>query len=71
MTLQDDLLDGAAAIAAFIGKSDRMVYHMASTGQLPVIRKGRRIYARRSELEAAFRSAAAYAEPTRPTRNTK
>lgn len=37
----------------------RQVYHMVENGQLPVIRKGRSMYFRRSELEAAFRSEAA------------
>ena len=37
----------------------RQVYHMVEYGQLPVIRKGRSMYFRRSELEAAFRSEAA------------
>lgn len=56
MNLAEDLLEGAAAIGAFLNKSDRATYHMIYTGRIPVIRKGRRIYARRSELEAAFRS---------------
>ena len=37
----------------------RQVYHMVENGQLPVIRKGRSMFFRRSELEAAFRSDAA------------
>lgn len=56
MTLADDLLAGADAAAAFIGKTPRAVYQMTYAGHLPVIRKGRKLYFRKSELEAAFRS---------------
>lgn len=34
----------------------RQIYHMVENGHLPVIRKGRSMYFRRSELEAAFRA---------------
>lgn len=54
--LSDDLLAGADAAAAFIGVGARAIYHMAEAGQLPVIRKGRRLYFRKSELEKAFSS---------------
>lgn len=56
--LADDLLSGAGAAAAYIGVTPRAVYHMVEAGELPVIRKGRRLYFRKSELEAAFRAAA-------------
>lgn len=56
MSLYEDLLPGANAAAVFIGVTPRSVYHMVETGQLPVIRKGRKLWFRRSELEAAFRS---------------
>lgn len=59
MGLADDLLDGANAAAAFMGVKPRVIYHLAEGGHLPVIRKGRRLYFRKSELEAAFRSEAA------------
>ncbi|WP_333839298.1 helix-turn-helix domain-containing protein [Novosphingobium sp.] len=55
--LNSDLLNGAKAAAAYIGQTPRAVYHMTEKGLLPVIRKGRRLYFRKSELEAAFRSA--------------
>lgn len=54
--LNSDLINGASKAAAFIGITPRTVYHMVERGELPVIRKGRRLYFRRSELEAAFRS---------------
>lgn len=56
--LSDDLLAGASAAASFVGVSQRAIYHMVEGNQLPVIRKGRRLYFRRSELERAFSSAA-------------
>lgn len=57
--LTDDLLEGADAAAAFLGKSPRAIYHMVYANQLPVIRKGRKLYFRKSELERAFSSATA------------
>jgi len=54
--LSDDLLSGAKAAAAYLGETPRAVYHMTENGQLPCIRKGRKLYFRKSELEAAFRS---------------
>ena len=56
MELSNDLLSGASAAAAYLGESDRAVYHMVDKGLLPCIRKGRKLYFRKSELEAAFRS---------------
>ena len=61
--LSDDLLDGAAAAAQFIfGASDgtnrKRVYRMTENGSLPVIRKGKRLFYRKSDLERAFRAAA-------------
>lgn len=60
--LSADLLSGAKAAADFIGETPRAVYHMADKGLLPCIRKGRKLYFRKSELEAAFRSKPAAAE---------
>ena len=57
--LADDVLDGVKEIAAFIGKSERATFHLIHGNQLPVFRLGKKIHARKSELEAAFRSAAA------------
>ncbi len=54
--LNADLLSGGKAAAEYIGQTQRAVYHMVEKGLLPVIRKGRRLYFRKSELEAAFRS---------------
>ncbi len=54
--LSDDLLDGAKGAADYIGVSHRIIYHMVAAGRLPVIRVGRRMYFRKSELDGAFRS---------------
>ena len=58
-TLSDDLLAGARAAAEFSGISQRAIYHLVEAGLLPVIRKGKRLYFRRSELERAFSSTSA------------
>ncbi|MBA3669281.1 MAG: helix-turn-helix domain-containing protein [Sphingomonas sp.] len=52
--LADDLLPGATAAAAYIGVSSRAVYHLVEAGHLPAIKKGRKLYFRKSELERAF-----------------
>jgi excisionase family DNA binding protein len=56
--LRNDLIKGAKAVEVETGGliTQRQVYHMIENGRLPVIRKGRAMYFRRSELEAAFRS---------------
>lgn len=56
MVLAEDLLSGAKAAADFIGESPRAIYHMVERGQLPCTRKGRKLYFRKSELEASFRA---------------
>ena len=57
--LSDDLLEGAAQIGRYIGKTERATFHLIYNQQIPVIRKGRRIFARKSELERAFSTDAA------------
>lgn len=52
--MEFDLLDGASAAAAYVGLSRRQIYRLAEQGLVPVIRKGRRLYFRKSELERAF-----------------
>lgn len=58
--LGNDLIKGAKAVEDETGGliTKRQVYHMVENGRLPVIRKGRAMFFRRSELEAAFRSEA-------------
>jgi excisionase family DNA binding protein len=57
--LSIDLIAGADAAAEFLGLKVRAVYQLVDTGELPVIRKGRRLYFRKSELTKAFSSEAA------------
>lgn len=54
--LADDLIKGATAAAAHLGPhfTARAVYHMVENGHLPVIRKGRTLYFRKSDLNQAF-----------------
>lgn len=49
-----DLIDGAAAAAAYTGLSRRQIYRLVEKGHVPAIRKGRRLFFRGSELERAF-----------------
>lgn len=56
--LSNDLLAGAKAAAHYIGGTPRAIYHMVENDQLPCIRKGRKLYFRKSELERAFSSEA-------------
>ncbi|SOB88303.1 DNA binding domain-containing protein, excisionase family [Sphingomonas guangdongensis] len=58
MTLTEDLLTGADAAAEFLGLRPRQVYRLVEEGHLPVVRKGRMLFFRKSELERAFTSAA-------------
>ena len=52
-----DLIEGASNAAAFTGLSRRKIYRLVEQGHVPVIRKGRRLYFRRNELDSAFRTA--------------
>lgn len=51
-----DLLPSAAAAAAYTGLPRRVIYRLTEQGHLPVTRKGRRLYYRRSELDRAFKA---------------
>ena len=57
--LSHDLLKGATKAAEYLGPhfTARAVYHMAENGQLPVIKKGRTLFFRKSDLERAFTTA--------------
>lgn len=54
--LSEDLLDGAAAAASYTGLKARTIYRMAETGEIPVIKKGGKLFFRKSALDAAFQS---------------
>jgi len=51
--LKDDLLTGAAAIAAHLGPpwNERKIYHAAAKRYLPIGRVGQILIARKSELD--------------------
>lgn len=55
--LADDLLAGAAEISEFLGWPRQRVQYRVRAGLIPVVRIGRRVFARKSELERFFRSA--------------
>ncbi|PHQ63063.1 MAG: helix-turn-helix domain-containing protein [Sphingobium sp.] len=57
MELASDLLAGVPAIAQHLGKTERATYHLIYNKQLPHFKIGGRIHARKSEIDAAYRSA--------------
>lgn len=61
MEIKEDLIKGAKEAAAYLGPavSPRAVYRLVEVGRLPVIRMGKTMFFRRSQLDAAFRSQAA------------
>lgn len=58
--ISHDLIKGANGVVQEMGGviNRRQVYHMVEHGRLPVIRKGKSMYFRRSELDSAFRGEA-------------
>jgi hypothetical protein len=54
--LGDDLLIGAAAIAAYLNVLERRVYHWGKRGYIPIFKIGPLLAARRSELDEALRN---------------
>jgi hypothetical protein len=52
--LADDLLTGIRAIARYTGESERRTEYLAERGLIPVFRVGRRVHARKSQLDAAY-----------------
>ena len=60
-TLSEDLLNGAGDAAEFVfgnRAKRRAIYRMTEAGELPVIKKGRRLFYRKSDLDRAFQAAA-------------
>jgi hypothetical protein len=49
-SLAGDMLYGARAIAAFLGKSERQVFHLAATRQLPIGKMGHELVSTKSRL---------------------
>lgn len=56
--LNEDIVRGARGAAEFVGIPTRQIYHLVEGGHLPVIRMGKTLFFRKSELEAVFRSPA-------------
>ncbi len=54
--LSNDLLNGAKVASDFVGVTPRVIYALVEQEALPFNRIGKRLYFRKSELEAAFRS---------------
>ena len=52
--LADDLLHGAKGAARYSGLTERTIYHLVENDRLPVVRLGKRLYFRKSELEKAL-----------------
>jgi excisionase family DNA binding protein len=52
--LADDLLSGVRQIADYLGESERRTEYLAERGLIPVFRVGRRVHARKSQLDAAY-----------------
>lgn len=61
--MNTDLIQGAMNAAAFTGLSRRKIYQLVEQGHVPSIRKGRRLYFRKSELDVAFRATEAVRGP--------
>ena len=49
----DDLLNGAAEIAEFLGTNTREVYYLRQTKRLPIGNIGRKLIASRAQLSRA------------------
>jgi hypothetical protein len=54
--LADDLLNGAAEIAEFLGTNTREIYWLARTKRLPIGRLGRKLIASRAQLRRAAKA---------------
>lgn len=54
--LNEDLIKGATAAAAYCGLPARTIYHLVEIGELPAIKKGKVLFFRKSALDRAFSS---------------
>lgn len=52
--LSNDLIKGTKAAAVYLGFTERQLWHMVYEGSVPHVRKGRRLFFRKSELDRAF-----------------
>ncbi|MBN8844303.1 MAG: helix-turn-helix domain-containing protein [Sphingomonadales bacterium] len=56
--LKEDLLSGVQSIADYIGEDKQVAQRLITKGEIPAFKKGRKVFARKSEIDAAFRNAA-------------
>ena len=56
--LKEDLLSGVQSIADYIGEDKQVAQRLIAKGDIPAFKKGRKVFARKSEIDAAFRNAA-------------
>ena len=61
--MKNDLISGAAAAADYLGLPRRQIYRLAETGQLPCVRKGRRLFFLKSQLQDAFAGSSGIGRP--------
>ena len=54
--LRDDLIRGAGEAALYCGLDVRIIYRLCECRRIPFVRKGRRLYFRKSELDRSFGS---------------
>lgn len=50
LPLHEDILEGAEAIARFMGTTRRRVFHLAEQGLIPTFKLGKRLCARKSSI---------------------
>lgn len=52
--LDGDIIRGTKAAAQYLGFTERQLWHMVYEGRVPHVRKGRRLFFRKTELERSF-----------------
>ena len=52
--LSCDIIRGTKAAAEYLGFTERQLWHMVYEGRVPHVRKGRRLFFRKSELDRSF-----------------
>lgn len=57
--LNEDLIKGANAAAAYCGLPARTIYHLVEIGELPAIKKGKVLFFRKTSLDRSFKIDAA------------
>lgn len=52
--LSEDLIQGAKGAAAYTGLPERTIFHLTEKCRLPVVRLGRSLFYRKSDLDSVF-----------------